>query len=58
MEVRCKDPDLIFQIKLLKEIPNKHKASLMVIKSQEEVGLQYASPVVSQLHDLQKYESR
>jgi hypothetical protein len=28
MEVRCKDPDLIFQIKLLKEVPNKHKVSI------------------------------
>lgn len=28
MEVGCKDPDLIFQIKLLKEVPNKHKASI------------------------------
>lgn len=28
MEIGCKDPGLIFQIKLLKEIPNKHKASI------------------------------
>jgi hypothetical protein len=28
MEVGCKDPGLIFQIKLLKEVPNKHKASI------------------------------
>ena len=28
MEVGGKDPGLIFQIKLLKEVPNKHKASI------------------------------
>jgi hypothetical protein len=28
MEIGCKDPGFIFQIKLLKEVPNKHKASI------------------------------
>ena len=28
MEIGCKDPGFIFQIKLLKEVPNKHKVSI------------------------------